>query len=117
MTAMGPTAVKSGDIVVVNPGGSAQITYPDGCTVPVAIGTIVTIGAQSPCTTQGSMTPTQASIPPPQDNAPPTEGDDPASGDEAPDTTGIGDLAITVAVAGAAVGGILLTQKDKPASP
>ena len=116
--ATGPTAVNPGDIVVVNPGGSAQITYPDGCTVPVAVGAIVTVGAQSPCTTQGSMTPSQASIPPSQGNVPPSQGDvTPPPDDVTPDGTGIGELVVNVTVAGAVVGAVLLTQKDRPASP
>ena len=104
----GPTNVNPGDILVVNPGGSALLAYDDGCFVPVAVGTIVTVGAKSPCATQGSMTPTQASGPVPE-----------AEGDTAPTADGPGftELALSVGVAGAVVGGIMLTQKDKPASP
>jgi hypothetical protein len=113
-----PTTVQPGDIVVVNPGGSAQIAYPDGCTVPVTIGAIVTVGAQSPCATQGSMTPTQATIPPPQGGTPPPDGDVTPPGDATPDGTGIGELAINLTIAGAAVGALVLSQQDdKPASP
>jgi hypothetical protein len=110
-----PTTVNAGDVVVVNPGASAQLTYPDGCSVPVAVGTIVTVGAQSPCAKQGSMIPTQANLPPPQGGGPPPEGPPPT--DVVPDGTGLAELAVNVAVAGGAVGAFLLTQKDKPASP
>jgi hypothetical protein len=65
-----PTNVKPGDILVVNPGGSAQLAYDDGCFVPVAVGLIVTVGAESPCTMQGSLTPAQASGPPPMGPGP-----------------------------------------------
>jgi hypothetical protein len=97
-----PTTVKPGDILVVNPGGSAQLTYPDGCSVPVAVGTVVTVGTQSPCATQGSLTPTQGTSP---------------AGAVVPDSTGLGDLLLGVTVAGGAVAALVLTQPDKAASP
>jgi len=115
-----PTTVNPGDIVVVNPGASAQLTYPDGCSVPVAVGTIVTVGAQSPCIKQGSMTPTQATLPPPSGGGPPPEGTGtPPPTDVVPDGTGLTELAVNVALAGGGVGALLLTQKDqnRPASP
>jgi hypothetical protein len=116
--ANGPTTVNPGDIIVVNPGGSAQLSYPDGCTVPVAIGSVVTVGAQSPCTTQGSMTPTQATTgPAPGDGTAPPEGDGTPPGGVTPDGTGIAETIIGVSVGGAVVGTLLVTQKDKPASP
>ena len=112
----GPINVNPGDILVVNPGGSALLAYDDGCFVPVAVGTIVTVAPKSPCATQGSMTPTQASGPPPQ-GPPEGEGGTPPDVPTVTEGPGIGDLALSVAVAGGAVGGILLSQKDKPASP
>ena len=116
VNATGPTNVGPGDIIVVNPGGSAQLSYPDGCTVQVDVGSIVTVGAQSPCTTQGSMTLTQATGGP-QDGAPGAGADGPPAG-TTPDGTGLVETITVVAVSGAAVGGILATQpKDKPASP
>src|SRR6476646_2216804 len=45
----------AGDTVVANPGGSAQIVYPDGCVVEVLPGAVTAIAAQSPCTTAGGM--------------------------------------------------------------
>jgi hypothetical protein len=113
----GPTNVNPGDILVVNPGGSALLAYDDGCFVPVAVGTIVTVGAKSPCATQGSMTPTQATGPAPQGPPPEAEGGVAPDTPPAADGPGFGELALNVAVAGAVVGGILVTQKDKPASP
>jgi hypothetical protein len=116
--ATGPTTVKPGDIVVVNPGGKAWINYGDGCTVPVVVGSIVTVAAQSPCITEGSMTALQATLPASQGGAPPNaDNPESPSGDVVPDTTGFGDLAIGVTVAGVAVGALLLTQPDKAASP
>jgi hypothetical protein len=115
--AAGPTTVKPGDIVVVNPGGKAWINYGDGCTVPVTVGAIVTVGAQSPCTTEGSMTSLQATLPPQQSGEPPADDGGTTTGDVTPDTTGFADLAIGVTVAGGVVGAILLTQPDKAASP
>jgi hypothetical protein len=111
----GPTNVNPGDVLVVNPGGSALLAYDDGCFVPVAVGQIVTVGAKSPCATQGSMTPTQATGPAPQ--GPEVDGETPPDAPPTGEGPGIGELALNVAVAGGVVGGILLTQKDKPASP
>jgi hypothetical protein len=112
-----PTTVNPGDIVVVNPGGSAQLTYPDGCSLPVAVGAVVTVGAQSPCKTQGSLIPTQAIIPP-QDNVPPGQGGGtPPTTAVVPDGTGLGEFLIGVTVAGGVVTTLILTQPDKSASP
>ena len=53
-----------GDTIVANPGGSAQIVYPDGCVVDVLPGSVAVINAQSPCSaanttvTTGSATTT-----------------------------------------------------------
>ncbi len=40
----GPTELKPGDLVIANPGGSAQVVYADGSIVPVQPGTVVTVG-------------------------------------------------------------------------
>jgi hypothetical protein len=48
----GPTNLKPGDVVMLNPGGSAQLTFPDGCIVPLQAGTVITVGATSPCLAQ-----------------------------------------------------------------
>ena len=49
---VGSTQANPGDTIVVNPGGSAQVLYPDGCSAPVVPGSIVTVASQSPCQTQ-----------------------------------------------------------------
>lgn len=88
----GPTQLKVGDIVVVNPGGSAQLTYPDGCSVQVQMGAVVTIGEQSPCATQAS-------------NPGFTLG-------------GPGIILLNVGIAAGVVGVLVANQNsDKPASP
>jgi hypothetical protein len=40
---------KVGDSVMVNPGGYAKLTYPDGCEVNVKPGAVTTIAPLSPC--------------------------------------------------------------------
>jgi len=77
-----------GDTVVANPGGSAQIVYPDGCVVEVVPGAVTTIAAQSPCTSAGGMGPS------------------------------VTTFAIGAVIVGGGVGAALLLQnKDKSASP
>ncbi len=49
----GSVDVGPGTTVVVNPGGGAQIVYPDGCAVAVQPGSVYTIAPQSPCLAQG----------------------------------------------------------------
>jgi hypothetical protein len=44
----GSTEAAPGNTVVVNPGGIAQIVYPDGCMVQVKPPAVVTIAPQSP---------------------------------------------------------------------
>jgi hypothetical protein len=90
----GPTELSPGDVVVVNPGGSAQISYSDGCNVPVEVGGVVTVGAQSPCATQ-------------------------ATGLGGPGLGSPGIFALGVGVAAGTVGIFLATanDKDKSASP
>jgi hypothetical protein len=43
-----------GAIVVANPGSSAQVVYPDGCSITVTPGMVYTIAPQSPCGSGGS---------------------------------------------------------------
>ena len=88
---VGTTSANPGDTIVVNPGGSAQVVYPDGCTVPVVPGSVVSVASQSPCLVTGAT-----------------------------ETTGVNatTLAIGAAVVAGGVGAvILLNQKDKSASP
>lgn len=50
--------LKPGDMIVANSGGAAQLTYADGCSVPLQAGYVVTVSEQSPCATQaGTVTP------------------------------------------------------------
>jgi hypothetical protein len=87
----GSTEASPGSTVVVNPGGSAQIVYPDGCVVEVQPGAVVTIQEVSPCSTAPQQQP------------------------------GFGLNTTTLAIGAVAVGGgiaaIILSQKDKSASP
>jgi len=99
----GPTKASPGDMVFVNPGGMARITYDDGCVAEVRPPSVVTI-ALSPCQIQQQE---NASVPPPPS--------DPQGG--------LGEISTTHVVLGTAlVGGgvaawLLLSGKLKPASP
>jgi hypothetical protein len=91
----GVVELKPGDMVIANAGGTAQLMYGDGCTVPVQAGGFVTVSADSPCLT------TQAN----GDGAPAIN----------PTTFTIGAV-----VVGAGVGAAFLLKgnsSDKPASP
>ena len=46
----GTAQANIGDTIMVSPGSSARVVYPDGCPVPVKPGQILTIAAESPCT-------------------------------------------------------------------
>ena len=46
---VGSTKADPGATVIVNPGGSAQVVYPDGCAVTVEPFTVHAINAISPC--------------------------------------------------------------------
>jgi hypothetical protein len=96
----GSTEAQPGEVVAVNPGGIAQIVYPDGCVVQVQPPAVVTITPQSPCQTQ---------------QAPPAE-EEPAQ--EGP-TIGYGTIVVGAVVVGGGLAAalILLNQSDKPASP
>jgi hypothetical protein len=88
---VGSVDVGSGATIVVNPGGSAQIVYPDGCAVAVQPGSVYTISPQSPCLAQGGQT-----------------------------TTGVNGttLALGAVVVGGGVAALLLlNSSDKSASP
>jgi hypothetical protein len=88
--------LNPGDVVVVNPGGSAQLSYADGCNVQVQVGAVVTVGEQSPCATQ-TTGPQGPGFSPPG---------------------GLGIFLLSAGVAGGAVAHLLSTNdKDKPASP
>jgi hypothetical protein len=40
---------KAGDAVMVSPGGSAKVSYPDGCAVDLKPGAVMVIAELSPC--------------------------------------------------------------------
>jgi hypothetical protein len=89
---VGSSDVKAGSTVVVNPGGSAQILYPDGCSVSVQPGSVYTIQSQSPClAADGGQ----------------------ASSSGVSGTT----LAVGAVVIGGGVAALVLLNKDKSASP
>jgi hypothetical protein len=85
--------VNAGDAVMVGPGDSAWLVYPD-CTVEVKPGAVVTITELSPCEAPSDIAPTQFSV-------------------------NNGMALGTLVVGGGIVGAILLLNKsnDKPASP
>jgi hypothetical protein len=65
----GRIEAKVGDSAMVSPGGSATVTYPDGCKVGVKPGAVVTIAPLSPCAS-GSYA-ADLGLPPPVYKAPP----------------------------------------------
>ena len=87
---VGSTQAGPGARVVVNPGGSGQIVYSDGCVVEVAPGVVAVVAKHSPC------------------------GGGSASGSGGGDA---GMFAVGAAVVGAGVGAAALMGKDKSASP
>ncbi len=44
-----PTEVPPGTLVMVSPGGSANMTYADGCVVPIQPGSVFPVQTVSPC--------------------------------------------------------------------
>jgi hypothetical protein len=98
----GSTSVNPGDMIVVNPGGMARITYDDGCVTEVRPPAVTAISTQSPCQQQKQSSP--------QDEPQGEHG-------------GIGGISTTHVLLGTAlVGGgvaawLLLSGKLKPASP
>jgi hypothetical protein len=46
--------LKPGSRIMVSPGASARISFPDGCSVPLKPG-LLTIGAKSPCTSKAQV--------------------------------------------------------------
>jgi hypothetical protein len=81
-----------GDMVMAGPNSSAQITYPDGCTIAVKSGGVHTVGEKSPCAS-GEQTSTQTGL---------TNGQMVLGG---------------AALAGTGAGIYFLTKKDKASSP
>ena len=110
------TELKPGDSVIANPGGGALLAYPDGCTVQVKPGEVVTVGEASTClTTQGTQQLTQQQGTVPQQNqgnlpVEPGAGFGFAPGTLAVGAAGVaGVVGIVVAVSG--------DKKKSPASP
>jgi hypothetical protein len=107
--AKGPTELKPGDSIIANPGGSAVVSYTDGCNVPVAAGSVVAVADASPCNADLNH-----SFKPP---ARATDGPKPfALGGIDGTTLGVGALVVggVVGVAALIGGG---GDKDQPASP
>jgi len=48
------TNVDPGDQVMVGSKGQARVVYPDGCAVDVKPGSVMVVGAESPCTKQAA---------------------------------------------------------------
>ena len=57
----GTTELNSGDQVMANAGGSAQIVYPDGCKVALEPGQVVAIAPKSPCSIETGSVPDASS--------------------------------------------------------
>lgn len=45
----GTAELKVGDSVIVSPGGTATVSYPDGCNIGLKPGAVMVIAALSPC--------------------------------------------------------------------
>ena len=96
----GSTNVNPGDMIVVNPGGMARITYDDGCVTEVRPPAVTAISTQSPCQQQQKQSP-------PQDDSQGEHG-------------GISTTHVilgTALVGGGVAAWLLLSGKLKPASP
>ena len=57
-----PTEAAPGHLVIANPGASARIAYPDGCSVRVQPGSVFAVAALSPCERSGSHAETGGSL-------------------------------------------------------
>lgn len=98
MMVAGSTQANTGDTIVVNPGGSAQIVYPDGCVINVSPGSVAAIAARSPCGGGGGSN----------------------GSTETAATNGVSNgtmFAIGALAVGGGVAAALFLQKDKSASP
>lgn len=104
-----------GDTIVANPGGSAQIVYPDGCVVDVLPGSVAVINAQSPCsaanTTVATASTTASTTPSSTSNDSPS-----TSGGSGSGISGTALALGAVAVGGGAAAALFL-GKDKSSSP
>jgi hypothetical protein len=100
----GPTNARQGDMIVVNPGGMARIVYDDGCVSEVRPPAVVTI-AQSPCQIQQQNK--AAELPP----------SEPQGGMFSGVSTTTAIVVGGLLVGGGVTAAILLSRKDKAASP
>jgi hypothetical protein len=111
-----------GDTIVANPGGSAQIVYPDGCVVDIAPGTVAVINAQSPCSassttaTSGSATTTAANAENTSSGSSDNSAGTSSSGGGSSGISGTA-LALGAVAVGGGVGAALFLGKDKSSSP
>jgi hypothetical protein len=107
-----------GDTVVANPGGSAQILYPDGCVVDVSPGSVAVINAQSPCgaanttVTSGSATTSSTTTSSATTESPSESGG--SGGGWGINGTA---LALGAVAVGGGVGAAMFLGKDKSSSP
>lgn len=127
----GSSPVNPGDVVTVQPGGNAQVVYPDGSIQPVQPGSVATVGpgATAPATAGGQQVLTQAANPSPGAGAGGTAGGGAAGGGAAGGGAGaaaggLGGLSGTSLVLGAAAVGIgvgaavyVVQSQNKAASP
>lgn len=98
--------LRPGDVVMASPGGSAKLSYDDGCVVGINAGSVVPVRATSPC----------AKLPEPMGATGSIKGSEQEIRE---DHTGH-YLLTGAAIAGGAVGIYYLTKDDdddKPASP
>jgi hypothetical protein len=101
-----------GDTIVANPGGSAQIVYPDGCVVDVLPGSVAVINAQSPCSAANTTIATGSTATSAANSDSPSEGGGGGG-------TGISGtaLALGAVAVGGGVGAAMFLGKDKSSSP
>lgn len=112
-----PIQLRQGDTIIVNPGGTANLTYPDGCTVQVTPGSVITVGAQSPCALQGQ----QGQLAQPQ-TPPSPQGPGPVETAAAAGTSGGTGTLVAIGLGIAVAGGLAFAlvgsgDDNKPASP
>ena len=96
------TNVNPGDMIVVNPGGMARITYDDGCVTEVRPPAVTAISSQSPCQLQQQK----------QGSSQDDQQGEPHGGIS---TTHV--VLGTALVGGGVAAWFLLSHKGKPASP
>jgi hypothetical protein len=94
---------SAGAIVIANPGGSAEVSYPDGCRVNVMPGAVVTIAPESPCKAQGRHVETGGSL---------KDGPSEVCCEEDHRKYLLGALGVV-----GVVGAVILLKENRPASP